>query len=420
MSGEKIVEDRVQQLCEQLFFPDFTVRSPAFSKTRGREKEAADVLVPFGDRLLIFQIKTKQGGKPASEKTETDFERIRRMVDKAIGQVKAAISAVKNQRFEKLKTARGLEIPFDSKAPWNMLGLVVIDLLGEEKYAEKERTAIYSGYTKEPGIPTHVFLWPTFEAIVSELDTLPDLLDFLSLRERLLENRILVPTTDDRDFLALYKINPDLVTQAADGGCDILVVSAGSWDAYRERHAEEIEQRNLRNRASFLIDGAISWLHKSIGHRIEAGAPDELNLEQGTVEAYLGAARAFASLTRLERRSVGETLQAVMERAAAKGDAYSVWRRADADWAVLCLSTGRSREERYRAIVNLSAMGFCRLGLRRLLGIATEPVNETERSFDFSLLEDQPFEAEEHRRLAEEAKTVFGIEQRSRTGEYRP
>lgn len=90
-----------------------------------------------------------------------------------------------------------------------------------------------------------------------------------------------------------------------------------------------------------------------------------------------------------------------MERAAAKGDAYSVWRRADADWAVLCLSTGRSREERYRAIINLSAMGFCRLGLRRLLGIATEPVNETERSFDFSLLEDQPFEAEEHRRLAE-------------------
>ena len=116
MSSGKVVESHIQQLCERLFFPDFTVRSPLFSKTRGREKEAADVLVPFGDRLLIFQIKTKQETKPASEKTETDFERIGRRVDEAIGQVKTAINAIKNQRFEKLTTARGLEIPFDSTA----------------------------------------------------------------------------------------------------------------------------------------------------------------------------------------------------------------------------------------------------------------------------------------------------------------
>ncbi len=132
------------------------------------------------------------------------------------------------------------------------------------------------------------------------------------------------------------------------------------------------------------------------------------------------AARTFAALTRLERRTVGETLDSVMNRAAAKGDAYSVWRRADADWAVLCLSTRRSREERFRAILNLSAMAFCHLRLKRLLGIATEPWGEAERSFDFSLLEGDPFEAEEHRRLAEDAKSVFGEEQRSRTSKFRP
>ncbi len=334
--------------------------------------------------------------------------------------MKTAINAIKNQRFKKLTTARGIEIPFDSTAQWKMLGIVVIDLLGEKEYAEEERTAIYNGYTKEPGIPTHIFLRSTFEAMASELDTLPDLMNFLAIRERLLESRVLARITDDRDLLAIYKMNPDLVNQAGDGGCDTLVISAESWNEYRERYPEDIQRRNQRNTVSLLVDGAISWLHKSIGHRIEVGGPDELNLEQGTVEAYLRAAHAFASLTRLERRNVGETLQNVMLRAQDKGDAYSVWRRADADWGVLCLSSGGSREERYRAIINLSAMAFCHLGLRRLLGIATEPANETERSFDFSLLEDEPFGPDDRRYWAERAKGVFGEEQRSRTSEYGP
>lgn len=420
MSNGKFIEDQIQQLCERLFFPDFTVRSPLYAKTRGREKEAADILILFGDQLLIFQIKSKQEEKPASEKSETDFERIRRKVDDAIGQIRASVSAVKNQRFDTLRTVRGLDIAFDYKAVSKMLGLVVIDLLGEEKYPEEERTAIGNGYTQDPGIPTHVFLRATFEAIASELDTLPDLLKFLDLRQKLLENGILVPTSDDRDLLALYKMNPDLIKKAAEGGCNALIVSAGSWETYREQHADEIARRASQNEVSFLVDGAISWLHKSIGHRIEAGTPEELDIEQGTVEAYLGAARAFASLTRLERRSVGETLKAVMERAATEGDACAVRRRTDADWAVLCLSTGRSREERYREIFNLSAMAFCHLELKRLLGIATEPINVSERSFDFSLLEGQPFDPEDHTRLAEEAKSVFGVEQQCRTSEHGP
>jgi hypothetical protein len=383
-----------------------------FSKTGGRVKEAADILVPFGDRLLIFQVKTKQEAKPASEKSETDFDRIRDKVDDAVGQVKAAISAVRNQRFTKLTTARGPEIPFDPTFPWKMLGLVVIDLLGEEQYAGEDRTAIYNGYTKNPGIPTHIFLRPTFEAMAIELDTFPDLLEFLSVREALLERGILVPTTDDLDLLAIFRMNPDLMARAAAGVCNTLVISAGSWKTYRERYAEDIKRRDQRNESSFLIDGAISWLHRSIGHRIEAGAPEEMNVEQGTVEAYLGAARAFAALTRLERRIVGETLDIVMNRAAAKGDAYSVRRRADTDWAFLCLSTGRSREERFRAICNLSAMAFCYFGLKQLLGIATEPAGVDERSFDFFVLDGEPFAPEEHRRIAQEAKGVFGEAQK--------
>lgn len=418
MNHGEALETCIGDLCERLFFPDFTVRSPRYSKSRGREKEAADILVPCGNRLLIFQLKTKQESKPASGKSRIDFDRIRRKVEEAISQITEAISAVSNQRFDRLVTSRGLEIPFDPRASWEMIGLVVVDLVGEEQHAEDERTAIYNGYTTDPGIPTHVFLRATFESIATELDTLPDLLEFLSIRGKLLGDGILAPTTDDLDLLALYKMNPRLIAQAAMGECDTLLIAAGSWSSYQTRHAEEIEQRNAANRASLIVDGAISWLHKSIGHRIEAGAPDDLNLEQGTVEAYLGAARAFASLTRLERRNVGETLEHVMERAEDRGDAFSVWRRADADWAVLCLSTQRSREERYRAIFNLSALAFCHLNLRRLLGIATEPSSESSRSFDFALLEGEPFEPSEHQQLAEEAREVFGPEQRSRTSEF--
>jgi len=84
------VEDLVEIICTKMFFSDFVVRNPKFTKNGGVEKEAADLLVPFGKYLLTFQIKSKLEKKKASEKSDVDFNRITKIVGEAANQIKTS------------------------------------------------------------------------------------------------------------------------------------------------------------------------------------------------------------------------------------------------------------------------------------------------------------------------------------------
>jgi len=114
MRNGKQVEDLVEVICTKMFFSDFTVRNPKYKKSNKLEKEAADLLVPFGEYLLAFQIKSKKEHKRASVKTDIDFKRIARVAQNAIDQLNTIKRVIENDWLEKLTTVKGYEIPFTS------------------------------------------------------------------------------------------------------------------------------------------------------------------------------------------------------------------------------------------------------------------------------------------------------------------
>lgn len=207
----KEIEALVGEVSPAAFLEDFVVPNPEYTQNNGLRKEASDFVIPFGEVMLAYQVKSKTVLKPGSEKTKTDYQRIEKVVTKGIGQLKTINNAVKEKQIERLVNSRGIELPFEPASIQKLHGLVLIELIGEDQFPEEERTALYGGYIYKHDMPIHIFRLDDYRNIVSEVDTLPDFIEYLETRQKLYEKGILMPLTEEMDFLALYKTNPDLV-----------------------------------------------------------------------------------------------------------------------------------------------------------------------------------------------------------------
>ena len=76
-------EELVQTICTRMFFSDFTVTNPKYTKSDRNQKEAADILVPFRNVLIAFQVKSKEE-KKLSGKTSVDYGRITKKCEDGI------------------------------------------------------------------------------------------------------------------------------------------------------------------------------------------------------------------------------------------------------------------------------------------------------------------------------------------------
>lgn len=412
----KPTEDLIEAICSRMFFSDFTVRSPKFQKASGEQKEAADLLVTFDDYLLAFQVKTKSERKSASQKSELDFDRIRKTVVNAIDQLKTTKRALQNKRLSELTTVRGLKIPFDSNLVEKLIGIVILDLLGEEEFPEEEQTALYGGYDYQHDMPVHIFLREDFETIATEVDTLPDFLEYLSVRERFLSSHNLWPFTSELDFLALYKSSPEILDSAIEKNAK-LYIQEGIWEHYCKEQKALIEQRNALNKPSYLVDAVIEWMHSSVGfytktHHI-IGRKDSF---QGTIEGYLSVSLELAKFPRLQRRMIGERMLRCAVKAEQKGHAHSLILDHTTNSGVLVAASPNSREERMRMLYNISAIAYCKYKLKKLIAIVTEPTSDLQRSSDVFLLNGVSFENAEE--LALMASSTFGSENHVYFNEY--
>ena len=254
------IEDIVEEACSSAFLVDFVVRNPKFRKENGQLKEAADFLVPFGSNLLAFQVKSKIEEKPGSEKTQIDFDRIHKKIDTGIGQLNTIKRAVVSNQIQELVNARGVSIPFSAIKASDLIGIVILELIGEEKLPEEERTALYGGYTFQHEMPVHIFRLSDYREIVKEIDTLPDFIDYLKARKRFYERNIMGPMIGELDYLAIFKTQPEIIKECLDGECDFLMIQEGTWDGYVAEHQEARDRREKLNRPSFLIDEIINHL----------------------------------------------------------------------------------------------------------------------------------------------------------------
>lgn len=414
-SGEDS-EDLVELICTRMFFSDFVVRGPDILKPKGKRIQIADLLVPFGDKLITFQVKSKFQPVKASEKTEVDFQRLTSSVNEAVEQVTTIKRALQNDWLKGMKTTRGLEIEIDSSQVTDVIGVVVLDLVGEEELARDEQTQLFASFTWKDELPVHVFFAHEFFAISKELDTLPDFLEFLELIRALYSQNLLVVPPTTLDLLAYYKKFPEQIENAIEDGTRIMIED-GVWEAYQEHHADAIKERDRLNQPSLLIDTVIAQLHTSVGYY---AVPEDQDLAkmpgQGTVEGYLSAAREIASLSRLERRHLGERMERCLLDAVDREHAYSVVRLEDQQTGYLVLAKSGNRGERQSFLHRLAAMAYCQFDLTKIIGIGTEPMSGEGRSFDVVGFSDQEFE--NSKELAEAAKSFFGDPYSAKGSEY--
>ena len=99
-------EEIIELICTSMFYSDFVVRNPEYTKPSGKRIELADLLVPFGNTLLVFQVKSRSQVTIPNEKSEVEFQRLTNAIDEAVGQVKTIKRALSHDWLRGLDTAR--------------------------------------------------------------------------------------------------------------------------------------------------------------------------------------------------------------------------------------------------------------------------------------------------------------------------
>lgn len=409
----KNAEEFVANTCSKMFLPDFVVKNPKFKKRNSVENEMADVLVLFQDHVIGFQVKAKREVKKASEKSDTDIKRIYKRIGDGIGQLSSIKSALDAHESVSVKNSAGIDFDLKSEQVHKIVGVVIIDLAGEEKFPENEQSDILGVFTYHDGIPVHIFMRNDFELIALELDTIPDFLTYLDIREQLYDREILIPWVSERDYLALYKMRPDMIQGALNGEVDSVAISEGHWDSYIQ--SNKSQERDKSNKNSYVVDEIIKEFRASIGYAgpVVDGRNDSV---PGTTEGYLATINQLASLTRIERRACGDYFIPCLRRADKSGHAHTLYLIPEKNKGVLFLSTTKSREQRVEVLRSLCAMAYCRFNLSEVIGIATENMTTTGRSHDFAYIKDVDFE--NRAELIDAASKTFGNMRHIRHSEY--
>ena len=89
-----------------------------------------------------------------------------------------------------------------------------------------------------------------------------------------------------------------------------------------------------------------------------------------------------------------------------KDEAFSALIRAEQESAYLVYSSSGDRVERQVRLQKLAAMLYCHLNLKKVIGIATEPMSGEGRSYDVIGYSGVVFQNADE--LAESAKEFFG------------
>ena len=172
----------------------------------------------------------------------------------------------------------------------------------------------------------------------------------------------------------------------------------------------------MLNCPSYLIDNIIGSIHSSIAYTPDVELPSQLNGSLGSINNYWGAVVELSKLNRLQRRVIGEKFLEKAKKANSTGCSYGL-AILDKENAVFILSSDKDRQKRVIELYNLVAMAYCGRGLRKILGIATEPLSVNYRSCDTVLLDNIKFE--NHKELVKKYKTYFGEPQNYHVSEYK-
>ena len=376
----------------------------------GSELEASDLLLPFGDTLITFQIKTKSLPVIVDDNAKLSLDRIRRRIAEAVEQIKTIRRGLETGAIPHVMNLREIKLPFVCRSPKKIIGIVVFRVVKGGSLNEDVRVTLYGGLDKVRDISVHIFELRDFKVIARECDTLPDFVAYLETREKFIREGILFPITAELDFLAAYKTRGDVLERCLKGEIKEVSIQPGLWNNFVTENREEILERERRKCTSRIVDLLIEEVHKCIGHSIDSELeeadelPDVLHPKPADVEQYFKIATELSMLSRAERMELGQRMFEVLEKAdtSPKGFSFVVFLPRSGCAPIAFVSSRGSRARVRIDLYKMAAAAYVHFKLSKILGIATQQKSAPGRSHDFMLLENVAFDNEDDvRKLGE-------------------
>ena len=137
--------------------------------------------------------------------------------------------------------------------PWNYDKVFKITINVGEQYGHYE----LADMTEQTGL-VNIFNKETFEAIIFELDTIKDLVQYLQERQNLLSaGNVLFVSGEEKDMLAEFVTNKRAfpVNYRAEATTEIEVDIGGAWQRYLESKA--LQRKREADAASYFIDDLV-------------------------------------------------------------------------------------------------------------------------------------------------------------------
>lgn len=332
-------ERYLAKLCRQSFLSLWSY--PNVFTDRGRRgggrsvKEVCDLLVVFGNDVIIFSDKTC--AFKSSGNIELDWRRWhRRAVSNSIDQIRRAerwlrqfgehlyidrkctkrlpisLPPTDKTRFHRVVVAHGAKNACQRhyNGGSGSFRINIVRATGSpliEDLASEPFTITHHG----AGDFAHVLDDTTLEVVLKTLDTVSDFCAYLRKKEDLLTRLDYVVAAGEEELLAFYlqRMNEDqehdfvLPSDAADSNALMLVEGFWAEFASSDQYRRKIEA----DRASYIVDSLIEHISEQIiDGTLEVGSDLSINELQHGV-------RLLASFGRVERRGIGKAFLEVMK-----------------------------------------------------------------------------------------------------------
>ncbi len=394
---------------------------------RGDGKELCDLLVVFGNDVLLFS------DKSCAYHTDADVEVAwprwyKRAVEKSAKQLAGAekfVRAFPHRVFIDKRCSTPLPVPLPDPAFARYFliavtrgghlaarqffgkgssGSVMLDntIRGNEHY----KTPFHIGFPLESGRFVHVLDEMTVDVLLEELDTVPDLVNYLACKEAFVSTPgVVVAIPGEEEILARYMATMRDERHALPEipkGVDYVALPEGDWEAYA-RSPQRAAKREA-DEVSYLWDSLIEHQSKFIraGTAITIGDQPPQPIDHERI------VRAMAQQSRLVRRQCGMDLHYVLSRDEPQGVFARIHmsgsppKRAFVFLAAkrpASMSYQEYRESRTRYLTTYChAIKDTMPTLEEAIGVSAEPFSEGESSFEFLYVDhSKPMSEEEAR-----------------------
>lgn len=405
----------------------------------GDGKELCDLLVVFGNHILIFSDKECVYTEHADPLVAWG-RWYKRAVDKSVSQLLGAEKFIR-EHPDRLYLDKQCNVPFPFRLPdmkqaiihriavtrgsydaavahWNgkSSGSLMINTELEGK-AEHLKVPFNIGWPAGRDRFVHVLDELTLDILLGELDTVADLVGYFSEKERFLNSARYISVPGEEELIALYQTtlrDDKHILPPVAPGSNMITLMEGGWkefDTSTERAA-----RNAANKLSYLWDHIIEYQSRYIRSAESVSVlGDEYSVDQQEE-----LVRAMASEPRFGRRMLSEALDGVLRRPVDADEQFT--RRVQSLWLpgrhYVFTVMGRNvlvdyqvyRENRAQVLT-----AYCRgvrlkhPDAREVIGIAIEPMTSDASSQDVLYMEFPAPPTPEELANAREICDVVGI-----------